>query len=75
MTKKEYNEWNEYLDKSVKEYSEEIKKFSNEDLMNCYERLNYKLNDRLNKNPLDIFVQWYQGAVEAAREEILSRMK
>jgi hypothetical protein len=75
MTKKEYNEWNEYLDKSVKEYSEEIKKFSNEDLMDCYERLNYKLNDRINKNPLDIFVQWYQGAVEATREEILSRMK
>lgn len=43
--------------------------------MDCYERLNYKLNDRQAKNPLDVFVTWYQGAIEATREEIISRMK
>lgn len=74
MTRTEYNEWNEYFDKSIKEHREEIKEFSNEELMNCYERLNYKLNDRQGKNPLDVFVTWYQGAVEATREEILKRM-
>lgn len=75
MTKQEYNEWNEYFDKSIKEHREEIKKFSNEELMEDYEDLNYKLNDRQAKNPLDVFVTWYQGAMKATREEILSRMK
>lgn len=75
MTKQEYNEWKEYFDKSIKEHREEIKKFSNEELMDDYEDLNYKLNDRQAKNPLDVFVTWYQGAMIATREEILSRMK
>lgn len=75
MTKEEYIEWNEYFEKSIKEHREEIKKFSNEELMEDYENLNYKLNDRQAKNPLDIFVTWYQGAMIATREEILSRMK
>ena len=75
MTKNEYNEWEEYFNESIQKHSEEIKGFSNEDLMNCYERLNYKLNDRMNQNPLDTFVTWYQGAIEATRKEILSRMK
>ena len=75
MTKQEYNEWKEYFDKSIKEHREEIKKFSNEELMEDYEDLNYKLNDRQAKNPLDVFVTWYQGAMIATREEILSRMK
>lgn len=75
MTKEEYIEWNEYLNESAKKHGEEIKEFSNEELMDCYERLNCKLNDRINKNPLDTFVQWYQVAIEVTRKEILSRMK
>lgn len=73
MTK--YIEWNEYINETTKKHGEKIKEFSNEELMNCYERLNCELNDRINKNPLDTFVKWYQVAIEVTRKEILSRMK
>lgn len=75
MTKSEYDEWKEYLNKSVAKHRVEIKKYSNEELMDCYERLNYKLNYMLIKDPLDPFVTWYQGTVEATGKEILLRMK
>ncbi len=47
--------------------------------MNRYQSINFILvkgnHDRINKNPLDTFVQWYQVAIEVTRKEILSRMK
>ena len=52
-----------------------MEKYSNEELIDCYERLNYKLNYMLIKDPLDPFVTWYQRTVEATGKEILLRMK
>ena len=75
MIKSEYDEWKEYLNKSVAKHRVEIKKYSNEELMDCYERLNYKLNYMLIKDPLDPFVTWYQRTVEATGKEVLLRMK
>ena len=36
MTKSEYDEWKEYLNKSVAKHRVEIKKYSNEELMDGF---------------------------------------